>query len=427
MSDVMVEQQDAKALVIPATFQDLVGKSEIPAATMYNALTALKLLGVECSYDVLHDRRYIFGQVLGSQVGQVSDDVCLLFRKCCRRQFKFDPGVNAAWDAINLMCRMHSFNPVLDYLDGLVWDGVSRTGTWLRDYTQAPDTPFVNHVGEMVLVASVRRMKRPGCKYDYMTVLESGQGKQKSKALAALYGEDNFTDQQLLGVTDKQLQEGLRGRWGVEHAELAGLPRAQIEQVKAQLTRQVDRARPAYGRSVLDIARTCVFWGSTNDPNYLRDQTGNRRFLPIPVGRIDVEAILRDRDQLWAEAVWLEDMGFDIALPKSLWEAAGNEQAKRMRSDPWDDIVARDIDDARDHAIMASLTYYQIVTTREGIKEERITSEYLLAEILGIAKDKLSPDQSSRLGYVMRRLGWEGPTQLRVGSRSCAGYRRKLV
>ncbi|HUZ34011.1 MAG TPA: virulence-associated E family protein [Xanthobacteraceae bacterium] len=411
-------------------FQDKVGKTEIPAATMHSALTALKLLGVDCSYDVFHDKRIIGGQVLGSEVGQVSDDVCLLIRELCRQRFKFDPGVNPTWDAINLACRLNSFHPVVDYLDSVKWDGKKRIGTWLHDYMKAPDTPFVRAVGELVLVASVRRVRQPGCKYDYMVVLESGEGTNKSKALAMLYGAENFSDQSILGVSDRELQEAFRGRWGVEAADLSGMRKAEVEKVKAQITRQEDRGRPAYGRAVINVPRTVVPWGTTNDAEYLRSQTGNRRFLPTPVGRIDITALMLDRDQLWAEAAFVEDLGGEISLPENLWRAAAIEQNKRTMGDPWQEEIESALADVERHEAERAaahnrkeaanpFAYYE--DKDDG--ERRITSHFLLSLALGIKAGQQSAECGKRVGVVMRKLGWVGPEPLRIGGRVTKGYR----
>ena len=233
---------------------------------------------IHCSYDIFHDRRLVNGLALGSDVGQVSDDICLLIRSLCRAKFKFDPKKEATWDAINLRCRQNSFHPVLEYLRPLQWDGKPRLDTWLIDYMGAPNTPFIRAVSRMSLIASVRRVRVPGTKFDYIIVLESPEGYNKSSALALLYGAENFSDQSVLGLTDKELQEAVRGRWGLECADLSGMRRADVERVKAQLSRQEDRTRPAYGRAVIDTPRSTVFWGSTNDENYLRSKLATADF-----------------------------------------------------------------------------------------------------------------------------------------------------
>lgn len=438
---------DSQMKIIAPTFKDLVGKTNIPEKTMTNALTALDAMHVQCSYDVFHDRRIIAGFVLGSQVGQVSDDVCLLFRKLCRVHFKFDPGKDHTWDAVNLRCRENAFHPILDYFGRIEWDGVLRIGTWLIDYMGAADTPFIRAVGEMQLIASVRRVIEPGCKYDYMAVLESPEGYNKSKSLAALYGAENFSDQSILGLSDKELHEATRGRWGIEAADLSGMKRAEVEKIKSQLSRQIDRTRPAYGRATIDTPRACVFWGSTNDTDYLRSQHGNRRFLPIRVGRIDYEAILRDRDQLWAEAAFAEPLAGDLSLPENLWAAATAEQAKRTKDDPWYDRLGdiskiaatgegarakREVErlnhsaDCAESDHVVELAHYDRKDSPEG-QIERVTTAWLLGDrmALNIAPDRQGPDAASRLRLVMTKLGWTyNETPMRFGGRLARGYWR---
>src|SRR5580692_3443582 len=116
---------------------------DAPKATKRNAEIALDLLDVKCSYDTFADRRYVAGQLLGSQVGQITDDVCLLIRRLCRDRFGFDPGKDHLWDAVNLKCRLGSYHPVRDYLDSLefTWDGKPRIDTWLTDYLGVKDSP----------------------------------------------------------------------------------------------------------------------------------------------------------------------------------------------------------------------------------------------------------------------------------------------
>jgi hypothetical protein len=413
-------------------FRDLEGKTNIPARTMHNAMTALGLLKVECTYDAFHDKRLVAGQVLGSEIGQVSDDTCLLIRQVCREKLQFDPGKDNTWDAINLTCRHGSFNPILDYLDSLTWDRVTRLDTWMQVYMGAPDTPFIRAVGRMMLIASVRRIRRPGCKFDYLCVLESGQGKNKSSALATLYGLENFSDQSILNLSDKELQEATRGRWAMEAADLSGIRRGDVETIKAQLSRQTDRARPAYGRAVIDTPRQCVFWGTTNDTTYLRDQTGNRRFLPVAVGRIDVAAIKRDRDELWAEASIAEGLDMDIMLPEELWEAAGVQQAARTQSDPWIDELANVAEHAarceRANAKLPSpdLPIYELCNVRGNPAQvsERIASRWLLSTVLGITIDRQTPEHTHRLARVMEALGWS-KRLIRFGEYVCKGYVRR--
>jgi len=125
------------------------------------------------------------------------------------------------------------------------WDGVKRLDTWVIDYLGCEDTPLNRAIGRSVLVAACRRARVPGCKFDFITVLEGPEGIDKSTAIRILAGDDNFNDQSILGASDKEVQEQLEGTWMHENADLAGMRRAEVEQVKAFASRQIDRARPA--------------------------------------------------------------------------------------------------------------------------------------------------------------------------------------
>jgi predicted P-loop ATPase len=425
------------ALVIksPSNFVDFEGKSAIPAKTMANARIAIMKLRIHPALDVFRERRFLSGvNIDAGLTGQITDDSCLVVRKLIRDQFKFDPGKDCTWDALNLLCRENSFHPILDEFNGGKWDGSkwdrkARVGTMLVDYFGAPDTPFVCAVSEIVMVASVRRIRHPGTKFDTMTVLESSEGKNKSSAIATLYGRENFTDQAILGARDKEVMENLHGKWVHESADLDGMRRAEVAKVKAQLSRETDRARPAFGRALVEFPRTIVQWGTTNDHQYLRSQTGNRRFFPIPVGRIDIAALKRDRDQLWAEANCLEDIGVSITLPEKLWAAAGVEQAKRTEADPWADELmniseraAHDAADAAKHRKIGQPVEIGYEVMASG--EERIASRYLMRDVLSIPIDRQTAEHGKRLGLVMRKLGWQGPDKVRLARQPVAGYKR---
>src|SRR5262249_50019060 len=162
----------------------------------------------------------------------------------------------------------------------------------------------VRAVGALSLIAAVRRVRQPGCKFDEILVLEhEEQGTDKSTALRTLaVNDDWFSDDLPLNADSQKVIESLRGRWIIEAAELSGIRRADVEHMKALLSRQIDRARMSYGRLVSEVRRQCVFFGTTNSSEYLRDETGNRRIWPVGIKRVDIDALKRDRDQLWAEA-----------------------------------------------------------------------------------------------------------------------------
>jgi predicted P-loop ATPase len=234
-------------------------------------------------------------------------------------------------------------HPIRAYLDGLTWDGTPRLDRWLVTYAGAVDTPYVQAVGALPLIAAVRRVRQPGAKFDELLVLESRQGTGKSSGLRALCPDENwFSDDLPLGVDAKVIVERTTGRWLIEAAELHGTRGKAVEQLKAFLSRQVDGpVRLAYGRLPVSVRRQFCIIGTTNARvGYLTDATGGRRFWPVTVGRFDLDALVRDRDQLWAEAAALEAAGASIRLDESLWDAATVEQEGRRAADPWEELLA---------------------------------------------------------------------------------------
>jgi predicted P-loop ATPase len=184
-------------------------------------------------------------------------------------------GRAATHEAIDRVARARSFHPGRDYLNSLTWDKTERLSSWLSKYLGAKQDEYTKKVGTMFLVGMVARIFRPGCKMDYMLVLEGEQGTFKSSACAVLAG-DYFSDH-LPNLSSKDACLHLRGKWLVEVAELRAYSRAAIDEFKEFLVREVDRYRPPWGRKDVHEPRQCVFIGTTNKLNYLRDETGNRR------------------------------------------------------------------------------------------------------------------------------------------------------
>lgn len=232
----------------------------------------------------------------------------------------------------------HPFHPVKDYLNGLTWDGTPRCDEWLITAAGAEDTPYVRAVSAIVLIAAVRRIKSPGCKYDELLVIESGQGLNKSSALRTLCPDPEwFSDDLPLNVRAQQMIEATLGKWIIEASELSGMRISMVEQLKSTLSRQVDGpARMAYAHEPVERQRQFIIVGTTNSPQYLVDQTGARRFWPVKTQRFDVDWIRTHRDHLWAEAVIREGKHESTRLPEQLWTDAEVQQEKRRETDPWE-------------------------------------------------------------------------------------------
>lgn len=418
------KQKPDAALMVPRDFVDFDGKSNIPSATLINARVALDKLGLVCWFNLFDGRQYILS---AGKAEQMSDAKLTDLRLLIRQEFEFDPGLNHTLAAFDHLAHERARHPVREFLEQCHAQYISAIhggmiDTMLIDFFGAPDTPFVRAVSRIVMVASCRRIFQPGAKFDYMTVLEGPEGYNKSSALMALYGSEWHTDNSILGMQARELQETIAGKWCVECAELSGMRKADVERVKNQLSKCEDSSRMAYGRFRTDSPRSSIFWGTTNDTEYLRSQTGNRRFFPIPVGRIDLEGLARERVALWGDAMAAHLAGESILLAPEHWAAAGIEQLARTLSDSWRDII-------EDETLRLAHTKQpppNDYSRDESAGIERLASSCLLRDILGIAPAHQTPETGKRVGAIMRALKWQGPKAMRIGQRLCKGYERAL-
>ena len=252
-------------------------------------------------------------------------------------------GKDRIFDAVNVVAQERSFHPVRDYLNECQWDGVPRVDTLLIDYLGAEDNAYTRAVTRKTLVAAVARIYRPGCKFDYMLTLRGRQGLGKSALIAKLGGpwfSDTFTTMQ-----GKDAYEQVQGVWIMEVGELAGMRKAEAETIKLYISKQVDRFRPAYGRRLQEFPRQCVFIGTTNETQFLRDTTGNRRFWVVdtpntPTHDMWDELTPETVKQIWAEAVELYNAGEKLYLPKNLEKKAREVQESYEEENPRAGIVA---------------------------------------------------------------------------------------
>ncbi len=390
--------------VHPTWADEVKDKPGIPKPTYLNTKIAIPALGITCRHDTFHGRKLILGQEIAQLAGEITDDAAAAVRDLIVHKFGFDPGKEHTFDALRALCIKNRFNPVQDWLANLKWDGQARLDTWPITYAGAADTPLNRAIAVLLLIAMVRRAIVPGCKYDIMVVLEGEQGCGKSSLLQVLAGDrESFTDAPLLHQDARGVAEVVGGKWVLEIPELAGLRRSDVEDIKALITRTDDRARPAYGRYEERTSRTCVFVGTTNDDQYLADDTGNRRFVPIRISRVDLEALERDRDQLFAEAVQVERTYGPLTLPPGLWVDAATAAEDRRIIDPWADTLAQELDPAR---TAASSQPHRPSWELAPTGERRITTKKV-HEVLGLfaAKD-CNPANSRRIAKVMRSMGW---------------------
>ena len=311
------------------------------------------------------------------------DDVTVLAELLQQAGLKRMPRDNVHY-AIALAARENCFHPVRVYLNSLQWDDTPRIEQFLPKYFGCEQTDYTKAVGRMFAISMVARIMQPGCKADYMLVLEGAQGILKSKACAVLAGDwysDNLPDI----TTGKEASQHLRGHWLIEVSELHSLSRAEASLLKAFVSRQVERYRPPFGRLEVHEPRQCTFIGTTNKSAYLKDPTGGRRFWPIKCGSVKVDGLEAARDQLFAEAVHLYRTGVNW-WPERDFEAQhiAPEQAARYDNDCWEDKISEYI-----------------------AQRDRVTVWQVAHEALFIETPRIGTADQRRIASVLEFLNWE--------------------
>ena len=276
---------------------------------------------------------------LGGKAGSLSDATDLRIGDWLSTTYGVSSIPRAALiEAMQTVADERRYHPIREWLAGLVWDGKPRIDKWLlHALGQRPgDLPssqveYLRLVGRYWLIGMVARVQRPGCKFDYMVVLEGSGGLRKSTLPKVLAGEDWFSDSMLQIERGKESYEQVQGRWCYEVPELASMSRVDVNLIKAFIASTDDRYRGAYGRVVQSHPRQVVFVGTTNERAYLRDRTGNRRFWPVAVTQpINTEWVARYREQLFAEALALYTAG-EVYAPTPEQEQALFEPRQRER------------------------------------------------------------------------------------------------
>lgn len=255
----------------------------------------------------------------GERGSPVTDDCIAHMTLYIGERYRFEPADHVLAKAVTIIATRNGYHPVRDELNALpAWDGKKRLDTWLAEHfgAQTPEaeddddviklagSEYLGQVFRKWLVASVTRVFEPGEKFDWLPILQGAQGTGKSSFGSILFGETHYGDW-LPPLAEKDAAQGLQGIRCHEFGELEALKRNEVETMKAFVVRKKDRFRPPYGRRSVESPRQCVFFGTTNRDVYLKDDTGNRRFMPIEVGRLDFAALRRDREQLWAEALYI--------------------------------------------------------------------------------------------------------------------------
>ena len=328
--------------------------------------------------------------------------------------------------AVTKVADDRSYHPIREYLESLPpWDGVKRAETILIDYLGAEDNRYVRAVTRKTLCAAVERIYRPGAKFDNIPVLNGPQGIGKSTLVSKLGGDWYSDSLSISDMNDKTAAEKLQGFWLLEIGELAGMRKADIDKVKAFISRQDDKYRASFGRRVTPHPRQCVFFGTTNsEKGYLRDVTGNRRFWTVktPGGgkKRAWELTEDDVKQIWAEALCLVSAGEKLYLEADLEDYAKAEQSEAMEQDEREGLVREYLarllpDDWEARSIYKRREFISEPddpTQPKGtIRRETVCNIEIWCECFGKRQEDIKPADSYAIAAIMERIeGWEKHT-----------------
>jgi len=324
--------------------------------------------------------------------------------------------------ACHFIAHQHEFHPVKDYLNSLTWDNTPRIEKVLSKYLGVKENTYTEAVSKKMLCAAVARVFEPGIKFDYVPILEGKQGIGKSTFIKTLAGQwfgDNINS-----FKGKEAVEAMMGVWIVELSELEAFGKSEIEGIKSFISRTVDRARLAYGIHARQYPRRCVFIGTTNDVEYLKDDTGNRRFWPVKceVDNINIKGLKRERDQLWAEAVTAYKNNEPLFLSESEEAMATQEQELRVPDEGWVGAISVWLDE------LIPADYYDSTYSRQGefgeemigtMKRNKTCTAEIWTECLGAPLKELNTSKRKQIGRAIRQIkGWERSTgTVRFGKR----------
>lgn len=319
-------------------------------------------------------------------------------------------------EAVEAVAWRHRFHPLRDYLAALKWDETERIPALFPTYFACEPSEYHEGVARSFMISAVARVFDPGCKVDQMLILEGPQGGGKTRAARTLAGGDEFYVDCQRSPAEKDFYQDIVGKWIVEIGEMTSFSKADYNKVKQTITAQADVYRPSYGRYSRTFKRQCVFIGTVNGDDWQRDPTGGRRYLPVRVSAVDVDALQRDRDQLWAEAVVRYRAG------EPWWQAparAADEQDQRYQDDSWTEPVLRWLSGKGGEHAYDALQLNQ--RDKDGHVQE-CTVTQLLLHALHVDVARHDRQAATRVGVIMARLGWLKYRPVRYGNRAWMWY-----
>jgi len=340
----------------------------------------------------------------------------------------FKPGKQDIKDAVVACSVQQRFHPVRDYLNALAWDGQPRLDTLFIDYLGVADCPYTRAVTRKAMVGAVARILTPSCKFDYMMVFVGKQGRGKSSIIYKLAGGEEWFTDSLVTFDGNKAFEAVTGKWLIEVPEMHAFDKTTMNQAKAFISKQADFYRAAYAEFPEDRKRQCAFFGTTNNVDCLRDETGGRRFWPLDTDEIERKKNLftelaGERDQIWAEAVIRWRLGETLYLPPELEAEAAVKQESHREAHPWEDTIKNFVEqeiptDWDEWDLSRRMSYWGGNATGEInlVQRTKVCVREIWQEAL--MKDLATLDQQKAriIAATLNRLsGWHKGTTARFG------------
>lgn len=383
------------------------GRIENTASNTELALQRADFTGARLAYDAFKDDLLIAWEGDAEWRPLKDNDYFRLLVALERRGFR-KPSMEFVRRGVPHVAEQNKFDSAVDWARGLKWDGVPRVGRFLHRYFGTADSDYAAAVSGYMWTALAGRALQPGVKTDMVPILVGKQGVGKTRGVSALVPEPGAFVEINLEHRDDNLARSMRGKLVGELGELRGLRGRESESIKAWISRTHEEWTPKYMERATRFPRRLVLIGTTNEREILGDSTGERRWLPIEVGVADVEAIERDRDQLWAEGVVLfEQGGVQWMQAQAL---AMDEHHKFKMQDPWVWAVGKWLTDPGIDGAPISGSGFSSAEVLEGA--------------LGLHKSQINTGTQRRVSAILRELGYEEyDARRRLGDKK-VGHRR---
>jgi len=366
----------------------------VPASNLENVLIALRrapeFVGL-FSFDAFSLRGTLCRELPDAKQGAAPvprewrDVDTVILQSWLQRQGLRSVARSTVDEAVGVLMAENAHHPLREWLEGLTWDGTARLDSWLSTYVGTPQDAYHSHTGAWFLMGMCRRVAEPGCRMDYMLILEGPQGIGKSTMLRTLAGEDAWFSDNLPDIATKEASEHMAGRWLVEVAELDRFNRAESGAMKAFVSRATDRHRLPFARRTADFPRQGVLAGTVNHGSYFKDETGNRRYWPVVAGAIDLVGLATARAQLFAEA----------------WD-----RAIRCNEPYWPDPMFEGLflQPAQDARLEADLWEPTVLEFLEG--KDRVLIGDVVVACTGGSAEQMSTRNRNRVTDIMGSLKW---------------------